>query len=464
MEARPTAAVLALEAVALAAAVLVAVVSGSQGDWDPGLFVVLVGIAIASDLTAVETAASGMKISGSFLAIVVAMVLMGAAPAAVIAVASIFAGWMRSRYPAPDLLINLVTYAWFPLLGGIAFKEAVEGLGFTDADPGFYMVVLALFCFALILNFSAIAAYSRYIEGGGFLTRARTGLVPILPSELASALLAVGTVYLYVESGLAAIAMLAIVLLTFQYLLAALLLSQRRAEELDKRTRQLAGFQAALLGALLRTLDLRDHTTAHHSAAVARYSRDLAAEAGLDQEQQDLAHTAGLLHDIGKFVFPDDLLNHEGALGESDWEQIRMHPYEGARLVSEVDGYQPVGEIILAHHERVDGLGYPRGLHGEQIPEIARIVAITDTYDTLTARDSYKRPVSWFEAVEELRAVSGSQLDGRLVGLFEQVLERGDVDYRHGESIDLEVELTLEPLSYLRTRGGGPAEAPRRFR
>lgn len=443
----------ALEVAALVAAAAVAVARSGYANWDGGLAAVLLVLAIASDLTAVETASQKIRISGSFLAIVVAIVLLGSTPAALIALGSIAIGWFRTRYAPSDLLINLVTYAWFPLLGGIAFREGSAALGLGDSDGVFYLLVFALFCFALLLNFALIAGYSSYVEGGRIALQVRRALVPILPSELASALLAVGTVFLYVEAGLAAIAMLGVILLTFQYLLGALLLSQQRADELDLRARQLAGFQTTLLSALLRTLDLRDRMTARHSAAVARYSRDIAVQAGLGPDEQELAHTAGLLHDIGKFVFPDELLTQTGGLSEDDWEQLRRHPYEGARIVSQVDGYGPVGEIILAHHERMDGLGYPRGLSGEQIPPVARVIAVADAYDVLTARDSYKRPLPWDEAVEELRRGAGTQFDGRFVDALVEVLEREDLSYRHGEDVDLEAELTLGHLLH-------PGDAP----
>jgi putative nucleotidyltransferase with HDIG domain len=214
--------------------------------------------------------------------------------------------------------------------------------------------------------------------------------------------------------------------------------------ELEQRAKQLAGFQVALLGALLRTLDLRDRMTARHSAAVARYSRELATRAGLSEDEQELAHTAGLLHDIGKFVLPDQILKSRGRLLPDDWDQIKRHPYEGARIVSQIDGYRPVGDIILAHHERLDGLGYPRGLVGEQIPVTARILAIADAYDAMTARDSYGTPKSSFEAVAELRRVSGTQLDGELVELFIDMLSDKDLAYRHGEDADFEAELALD--------------------
>ena len=253
------------------------------------------------------------------------------------------------------------------------------------------------------------------MERTGLLRQLTRTLVPVLPSELIAGLIAVGITYAYVQVGLAMVVILILALIVLQYLIGALLVSQQRADELELKAKQLAGFQVALLGALLRTLDLRDRMTARHSAAVARYSREIAAAAGLSEAEQELVHTAGLLHDIGKFVLPDRILKGDAELTEADWEEIKKHPNEGARIVSQIDGYQPVGQIVLAHHERIDGLGYPRGLSGEEIPLLARIISVADTYDVLTARDSYREPVSSFEAMTELRRVAGTQLDPHFV-------------------------------------------------
>jgi HD-GYP domain-containing protein (c-di-GMP phosphodiesterase class II) len=103
-----------------------------------------------------------------------------------------------------------------------------------------------------------------------------------------------------------------------------------------------------------------------------------------------------------------------------------------------------VGEIILAHHERIDGLGYPRGLEAQEIPELARIIAVADTYDVMTARDSYRNPVSSYDAISELRRVAGTQLDPKYVDLFVNVLADKDLAYRHGEDADFERELALD--------------------
>ena len=441
---RPSRTAIAVLLLALAGAIALAVAMADESNWDLPLIVLLGVIAAVSDLTAVETGDSKIKLSGSFLTIVVAIVLLGETAAAIVSVVSILVGWLRPRYPGRILLVNVVNYAWFPLLAGVVFNGLVARTGLGRMDPAFYLLVFVLFIVALAINFGVIAWYMSYEDQTHFWTKVRRALVPVLPSELSSALLAVGVVWSYEKVGVTAIALAGVVLFTFQYLVGALLVSQQRADELEVRAKQLAGFQVALLGALLRTLDLRDRMTARHSAAVARYAREVAVAAGLSERDQELAHTAGLLHDIGKFVLPDRILKTDARLSEDDWVEIRKHPYEGARIVSQVDGYQPIGDIILAHHERIDGLGYPRGLKSEQIPEISRILAVADVYDVMTARDTYREPVSSFEALAEMRRVSGSQLDGRFVELFAEILSKKDFAYRHGEDVDFEAELSLD--------------------
>jgi HD-GYP domain-containing protein (c-di-GMP phosphodiesterase class II) len=104
-----------------------------------------------------------------------------------------------------------------------------------------------------------------------------------------------------------------------------------------------------------------------------------------------------------------------------------------------------VGDVILAHHERLDGTGYPRGLKEDEIPELARIVAVVDAYDAMTGRDTYRgEPKSSFEALAELRRVAGTQLDPRFVDLFAELLADKTLAYRHGEDVDFDSELALD--------------------
>ncbi|HEU5063499.1 MAG TPA: HD-GYP domain-containing protein [Solirubrobacterales bacterium] len=428
---------------ALAATAAAAILWAPSADWNLPLFCILLGFSVFSDLTAISTT-SKVKISGSFLALVLAMVFLGGAPAALIGVLTILAGWLRWRDEGHYLLNNLLTYATFPLVSGFAFHEIVVSSQISQDDASFYALIFAVFLVALAINFTMIASYSCYLDRSSFFGKVRTALIPLLPSELAAALMAVGVAYLYVQVGLAGVALFGVVLVTFQYLLGALLVSQQRAEELELRSKQLASFQVGMLSAMLRTLDLRDQMTARHSAAVARYSRAIAQRAGYSRREEELVHIAALLHDIGKFILPDRILKANVPLTDEDWMLIKRHPQQGARVVSALDGYGPVAEIILAHHERIDGKGYPRGLAGDQIPELARIISVADTYDVMTARDSYRTPMSSYEAIVELRRVAGKQLDARFVEIFIELLEGKDVSFQHGEAADFEKELALE--------------------
>ncbi len=257
-------------------------------------------------------------------------------------------------------------------------------------------------------------------------------------------ILASAIVYAEAMLGAVALAMLVALFFLYLYLYRELMRSQERGEELERRNDELASLQVGVLTAMLRTLSLRDRMTARHSAAVARYARAIARAHGCSEQEQDLVHTAGLLHDIGKFILPDHVLLADTRPSEEDWNLIRMHPYQGARVVREVEGYGPIAEIILAHHERIDGGGYPRGLAGDEIPLFSRMISIADTYDVMTSRDSYRDPVSAQEAIAELRRVSGKQLDGELVEIFIAMLQSKGVAFRHADDADFEAELAFE--------------------
>ena len=124
---------------------------------------------------------------------------------------------------------------------------------------------------------------------------------------------------------------------------------------------------------------------------------------------------------------------------------IARHAAEqGARLVRRIEGYGPVADIIISHHERVDGKGYPHGVAGDEIPLGSRIISVADTYDVMTSRDSYRRPVSSEAAIVELRRVSGSQLDPEVVERFVEMVESGRVAFRHADEADFERELAFD--------------------
>lgn len=441
---RPSSTVLVLNGAILATALVVCVLTSPDANWDLPTLVLLLTFAVASDLMAASIRSSKLKVSGSFLAIVVAMVLLGGAPAALVGVLTIVAGWIKWREKPHYLLANLASYASFPLACGLLFASIVNHYQLESGDTAFPILVFGTFTLALALNFLMAALYTRHMDGSRVTDTARRALVPLLISDLVAALMAVGVSEVTLNWGAGALALFGVLLLAFQHLLAALLTSEERAEDLQRRTEQLASLQVGLLSAMLRTLDLRDRMTARHSAAVARYAREIAKAAGLSEAEQELAHTCGLLHDIGKFVFPDSILKGNSRLTDEEYEIVKMHPFHGAQVLAQIEGYGPVANIVLAHHERIDGTGYPNGMPGDQIPLIARIISVADTYDVMTSRDSYRKPVTSQTAIAELRRVSGTQLDGDIVEIFVEILEQKDVAYRHGEDADFETELALD--------------------
>ena len=131
-------------------------------------------------------------------------------------------------------------------------------------------------------------------------------------------------------------------------------------------------------------------------------------------------------------------------LTNEEWELIKLHPEQGAKLVERIEGYGPVAEIVLHHHEKFAGGGYPAGIAGDEIPLGARILSVADTYDVMTSRDSYRRPVSPEAALAELRRVAGTQLDPHVVEVFERVILEKRVAFSHTDEADFEYELAFE--------------------
>src|SRR5215217_6939564 len=160
---RPTRFAIGVMVAGLGATTAVGVWRAPECNWDPTLFGVLLAFSVFSYLTAVSTE-SKVKISGSFLALVLAMVFLGGTPAALIGVLTILAGWLRWRDAGHYLLNNLLTYATFPLLSGFAFHEIVVSSQIIDTDGAFYALIFAVFLVALAINFTMIASYSCYLD------------------------------------------------------------------------------------------------------------------------------------------------------------------------------------------------------------------------------------------------------------------------------------------------------------
>jgi putative nucleotidyltransferase with HDIG domain len=438
----------ALQATMAIAAIFAACALSTADQWQPVPLVVLIAtLSIGSHLFPFET--GNLRICGSFMSLVLAMALLGPAPAVAIAVTAVVVDGIRTRQPRRLLFGDVVAYAAFPLAGALMFRWIATPGDLESGGTAFGFVLVGVFMVVNALNFVLIVG-PRVDFGPGRLARAFCStFVPMVPWELASALVTALTACAYHVYGLGALTLLASMLFIFQYLLRAVVQAEERGRELEERMEQLSSLHEGMLAVMLKTLSLRDPMTARHSAAVARYSRALAKEAGLSVDEQELVHTAGLLHDIGKFIFPDSILTAARKLTPEEFELIKLHPGQGAQIIRRVSGFERVADVVLSHHERIDGRGYPNGIAGDAIPILSRIISIADTYDVMTARDSYRRPVSQEEAIAELRRVSGAQLDAHLVGLFVGLLAEQGISFTHDDDDDLEAELRVERRPYV---------------
>src|SRR3954454_24834945 len=292
------------QAIALVVVLAMATYLSDESQWEPlplvGLLALLV---LGSDILVLD--AKRFRIGGSFTGLVLAMALLGPAPAAFLGLSSALIDGLRRRVRGTYLLNNLLTYSLFPLLGGIALT-AIDS---SDPEQGGYAVaVFVVFLVCNALNFLMIAGHTRILRGGSLAGMFRTVFVPVLPWEIASAVMTAMAVYGFEVYGTGIIGLFALALGVYQLLLRALLEGQAHSEEIERRTDQLDVRHEGMLGLLLETLALRDPSAARHAAAVAHYAHELARAAGLTEREQAVVHTAGLLHDLGKEALPDHIL------------------------------------------------------------------------------------------------------------------------------------------------------------
>ncbi|MCY9668644.1 HD-GYP domain-containing protein [Paenibacillus alginolyticus] len=181
-----------------------------------------------------------------------------------------------------------------------------------------------------------------------------------------------------------------------------------------------------LISALTKSLDSRDTYTARHSEKVANYALKIAKEMKLSSEQCDAIYVGGLLHDIGKIGVPEYILTNTGRLSDEEFKIIQKHPVIGYETIKHISAFNKNGimDIVLYHHEKYDGTGYPEGLKGEEIPLYARIMAIADSYDAMTSTRVYRKPLSKESAINEISKKKGIHFDPHIADLFIGILNR----------------------------------------
>ncbi|MHB8492724.1 MAG: HD-GYP domain-containing protein [Solirubrobacteraceae bacterium] len=435
----------------LAGSLSAAVFTSRTEDWHPiGLVVLLGALVLAGELLHVSL--RSQTLSGAFIAVVLAASLLGPAPAVAFALPAGIPGSRATRRAARYWVANLSNAAAYALVGGLLVRVLI---GDVHNPRNFHMIrgvdfgiiVFGVFMATTAVNFALVAAGGRLMWGRTLTDQVRELLMPMLSVQFMFGLLAAIVAVAYTNLGFAIWPLAIPMLAAFQYLTTRMVRSEDRLEQLIQEAMRRVSMEVGALEFGMRGLEARHRDSGHHAAAVARYAEDLARELGCNAEEQRLAHSAGLLHDIGKGPLPDRVLHAPEIADQADWEALRHHPIEGAAHVGHFPDYREVADVILAHHERWDGSGYPDGLIGPEIPLLARIVAICEAYDAMTALESYGKRHTAEDAFAELRREAGKQFDNDAVESFIAVRTRDGALLIEGA--DLRAEFDVERRALL---------------
>ncbi|MFT2015177.1 HD-GYP domain-containing protein [Streptomyces sp. 796.1] len=216
--------------------------------------------------------------------------------------------------------------------------------------------------------------------------------------------------------------------------------------------------------ALVQAMDLKDRYTRRHGERVGQASVLIARELGMAADRQEVLRVAGVLHDVGKLAVPTRVLRKNGPLTPQERQVIELHPEQGDAVAHGIGCLGEARSAILHHHERLDGSGYPHGLAGGEIPEVARVVAVADAFDAMTSTRSYRRARPVSVAVEELRRCAGSQFDPRMVGALVRALDRHGWQPESVEEVDEAGQEAIAAGAYGDAAGAAYGEGSRTAR
>ena len=202
--------------------------------------------------------------------------------------------------------------------------------------------------------------------------------------------------------------------------------SQRKERESQEK---LDRVNMNIIRSLAYTIDAKDRYTSGHSQRVAEYSLEIAKRMNKSDEDQKIIYYAGLLHDVGKIRVPEAVINKPGKLSDEEFDQIRIHPVSGYHILKDIHDDERIGYGAKYHHERYDGTGYPNGLAGKNIPEIARIIGVADAYDAMASNRSYRKALSQDIVRSEIEKGKGRQFDPEIADIMLKMIDE-DKEYK----------------------------------
>ena len=365
-----------------------------------------VGLLWANNRRSVETESGAFSLN--FPLIMPVMAFHGPFIGALVAAIGI-ADIEELQSPIGIIVHNRGSIALSALASGIVFHTVSDQYGFTLA------VLLSALSYSFVNNLFFIGAKvvqsltSATTTSDGFLYDVLENLKTLIPSA------ALGAIFYYIY------VYLSVYGLVVSYLIMLALRSQTLFGLIDTT------YRLAFIKSLLRAVWAKDPELMEHMERVAFLSRELARQYGYSPLKQRALDEACYFHDIGKLEIKDEILKCPGRLTQRQYETIKSHPERGARFIQDIPipllNRKIIENIVLYHHERWDGTGYPAGLKGEAIPLEARIVAVADTWDAMTSQRCYKEPRSIPDAIEELKRVRGYQLDPAVVDVYLTILD-----------------------------------------
>ncbi|MBQ7707519.1 MAG: response regulator [Lachnospiraceae bacterium] len=221
--------------------------------------------------------------------------------------------------------------------------------------------------------------------------------------------------------------------LVFLLIVIYLIIFARNYSRVQKKARdrreKLDRVNMNIIRSLAYTIDAKDRYTSGHSQRVAEYSLAIAKRMGKDEDEQKIIYYAGLLHDVGKIRIPEALINKPGKLTDDEFDQIRIHTVSGYHILKDINDDERIGYGAKYHHERYDGTGYPNGLSGENIPEIARIIGVADAYDAMASNRSYRKALAQDVVRQEIERGKGKQFDPQIADIMLEMIDE-DRGYR----------------------------------
>ncbi len=425
-------------ATALAGAVLAAAAAIQWDSEDLLLLAVLAGFAAFSVRFDVALFYQS-RVSVTVVPILVAATLAGLPGLLVVALAAELAAYVGRGKPYYKSVFN----AGALLLSGAAYLGFIEVLS-PGSGRSEWPNLLALAMAGALVNFLvnsslvglaiSLSSRRRFVS----VWKENYGWLP--PHYVILGVLVAAMAFSYEMKGIAALSLVFVPVIIMRFGLQL----QRAHKELEYAHDQVSRAAHSLkrayddtLQSLLAALDNRDNNTGGHSERVAELALAIAGALGIRRgtSEWDEIRSGALLHDVGKIAVPDAVLHKAGALTGDEWEHMRRHPQVGFEIVNRVELLSTAANIILAHHERFDGAGYPSGAAGEEIPLAARIFAVADAYDAMTSDRPYREAMPVADAIEEICRCSGSQFDPTVVDAFLKVSHRFNSGHGHSGEI-----------------------------